>query len=94
MIPRYATGIWWSIWANLDSYDVRQIVNTYETHGIPLDVYILVTFLHLLSLSSRIWTGIPNKAGEDILLIVDSFHFRKVHFLKKILRMQSYAGLA
>jgi len=41
MVPRYATGIWWSRWYNVDNWDVTQIVDEYRDRGIPLDVYIL-----------------------------------------------------
>lgn len=41
MVPRYATGIWWSRWYNVDNWDVMQIVEAYRDRGLPLDVYIL-----------------------------------------------------
>lgn len=41
MVPRYATGIWWSRWYNVDDWDVAQIVDQYRTRDLPLDVYVL-----------------------------------------------------
>jgi alpha-glucosidase (family GH31 glycosyl hydrolase) len=41
MVPRAASGIWWSRWYNYNDYDVHQVVRDYETRAIPLDVYIL-----------------------------------------------------
>ena len=41
MTPRYASGVWWSIWMNYNLGDVQQIVSEYESRDLPLDVYIL-----------------------------------------------------
>ena len=41
MVPRQVSGIWWTRWANLDDHDVRQLVEDYETHALPMDVFIL-----------------------------------------------------
>eukprot|EP01125_Pyxidicula_operculata_P005865 TRINITY_DN2050_c0_g6_i2.p1 TRINITY_DN2050_c0_g6~~TRINITY_DN2050_c0_g6_i2.p1 ORF type:complete len:1034 (+),score=272.65 TRINITY_DN2050_c0_g6_i2:380-3481(+) len=41
MTPRYASGIWWSRWYNLDNADVQQVVMDYVDYSVPLDVYIL-----------------------------------------------------
>eukprot|EP01094_Clydonella_sp_ATCC50884_P030386 TRINITY_DN9908_c0_g1_i1.p1 TRINITY_DN9908_c0_g1~~TRINITY_DN9908_c0_g1_i1.p1 ORF type:complete len:1085 (-),score=270.03 TRINITY_DN9908_c0_g1_i1:780-3968(-) len=41
LTPRYASGIWWSIWMNYNMGDVQNIVLDYENRDIPLDVYIL-----------------------------------------------------
>ena len=34
-------GIMWSRWYNLDSFDVRGLVETYIKNSLPLDVFIL-----------------------------------------------------
>eukprot|EP01087_Luapelamoeba_hula_P016795 TRINITY_DN519_c1_g1_i1.p1 TRINITY_DN519_c1_g1~~TRINITY_DN519_c1_g1_i1.p1 ORF type:complete len:943 (-),score=155.61 TRINITY_DN519_c1_g1_i1:23-2851(-) len=41
MVPRYASGIMWSRWFNVDNYDVKGVVEDYRSRDLPLDVYIL-----------------------------------------------------
>jgi alpha-glucosidase (family GH31 glycosyl hydrolase) len=41
MVPRYASGIWWSRWYDISSDDTKKIVHDYSSRGLPLDVYIL-----------------------------------------------------
>ena len=47
MVPRYATGIWWTRWFNFNNYDVLKVVNDYSTRSIPLDVFVLDMDWHM-----------------------------------------------
>jgi len=40
MVPKYASGIMWSRWYDINDYDSRQTIEDYQSHGLPLDVYI------------------------------------------------------
>ena len=53
MTPRYASGVWWTRWFNLDNLDVLQLVNDYQTRSIPLDVFVLDMDWH----TKNAWTG-------------------------------------
>jgi alpha-glucosidase (family GH31 glycosyl hydrolase) len=41
MVPRYASGIWWTRWYDLNSADIVKVVSDFESRSIPLDVFIL-----------------------------------------------------
>ena len=41
MVPKQAMGIWWSRWYDLNNYDVRKVVDDYESRQIPLDVFVI-----------------------------------------------------
>ena len=41
MVPRAASGIWWTRWFNLDTQDLEDIVEEYKAHALPLDVFVL-----------------------------------------------------
>lgn len=41
MIPRYATGIWWTRWFDINNVDMREIVYEYQSRSLPLDVFVL-----------------------------------------------------
>ena len=53
MTPRYASGVWWTRWFNLDNLDVMQLVNDYKSRSIPLDVFVLDMDWH----TKNDWTG-------------------------------------
>jgi len=53
MVPRYATGIMWSRWYNINDYDSRKTVSEYQSRGLPLDVYIFDMNWH----TKNDWTG-------------------------------------
>jgi len=40
LLPRYASGIWFTRWYNFGVPDVKDIVKEYEMHGLPLDVFV------------------------------------------------------
>ena len=40
MVPRYASGVWWSRWLDLNNFDTRNIIEDYETRRLPLDVLV------------------------------------------------------
>lgn len=41
MVPRFASGVWWSRWFDINNYDTRKIVDDYESRQIPLDVFVI-----------------------------------------------------
>jgi hypothetical protein len=41
MVPKYASGVWWSRWFDLSNYDVMKVVEDYESRRIPLDVFVI-----------------------------------------------------
>ena len=41
MVPKYAMGIWWSRWYDLNNYDTKKVVADYESREIPLDVFVI-----------------------------------------------------
>jgi hypothetical protein len=41
MTPRYTSGIWWSRWYDIGNFDLKKIVNDYESRDIPLDVFVI-----------------------------------------------------
>ena len=41
MVPKYAMGVWWSRWYDLNNYDTRKVVADYESRDIPLDVFVI-----------------------------------------------------
>ena len=53
IIPRYSSGVWWTRWFNLGMPDIRKVVETYESRGIPLDVFVLDMDWH----TKNDWTG-------------------------------------
>uniref|UniRef100_A0A6B2KX16 DUF5110 domain-containing protein n=1 Tax=Arcella intermedia TaxID=1963864 RepID=A0A6B2KX16_9EUKA len=53
MVPRHASGIWWSRWYDLNNLDTREIVYDYVTRYLPLDIFILDMDWH----SKYAWGG-------------------------------------
>ena len=41
MVPRFAMGVWWSRWYDLNNYDTKRVIDDYESRSIPLDVFVL-----------------------------------------------------
>lgn len=41
MVPKYASGVWWSRWFDLANYDVLKVVQDHASRQIPLDVFVL-----------------------------------------------------
>ncbi|EGD79621.1 hypothetical protein PTSG_13053 [Salpingoeca rosetta] len=41
MVPRYATGVWFTRWYDLNNVDVRKYIQDYSDRGFPLDVFVL-----------------------------------------------------
>ena len=41
MVPRAASGLWWTRWFNLNTQDLENIVEEYKSHALPLDVFVL-----------------------------------------------------
>ena len=53
MVPKYASGVWWSRWLNLNNWDTRQIIDDYESRRLPLDVLVTDMNWH----SKNDWSG-------------------------------------
>jgi len=53
MIPRFATGNWWTRWLNLNNADLKKIIDDHESRLIPLDVFVLDMNWH----KKNGWTG-------------------------------------
>jgi hypothetical protein len=41
MVPRAASGVWWTRWFNFNDADARDIVDQYRARSYPLDVFVL-----------------------------------------------------
>eukprot|EP01116_Phalansterium_solitarium_P007898 TRINITY_DN2091_c0_g1_i4.p1 TRINITY_DN2091_c0_g1~~TRINITY_DN2091_c0_g1_i4.p1 ORF type:complete len:820 (+),score=372.39 TRINITY_DN2091_c0_g1_i4:134-2593(+) len=41
MVPRYASGVWWSRWFDINNYDLTKIVDDYDSRGLPLDTFVI-----------------------------------------------------
>jgi alpha-glucosidase (family GH31 glycosyl hydrolase) len=41
MVPKYAGGVWWSRWYDLNNMDVVKVADDYGSRSIPLDVFVL-----------------------------------------------------
>jgi len=41
MVPKYASGIWWSRWYDLNNLDLVKVVDDYRSREIPLDVFVI-----------------------------------------------------
>jgi len=41
MVPRAASGVWWSRWFNINNQNVASIVDEYDSRRIPLDVFVI-----------------------------------------------------
>ena len=46
---RYAMGIWWSRWYDLNNYDIKKVVDDYESRSIPLDVFVIDMVRHRMN---------------------------------------------
>ena len=41
LAPRYALGVWWTRWFDLGHDDVLELLDRFEEHALPLDVFVL-----------------------------------------------------
>jgi len=53
MVPRWASGVWWSRWYDLSNADVLATVRTHDDLAISLDVFVLDMNWH----QKNDWTG-------------------------------------
>ena len=53
MLPRYALGVWFSRWYDYTVASAAQVVQKYEEHTLPLDVFVLDMNWH----TKNDWTG-------------------------------------
>ncbi len=60
MVPRYASGVWWSRWFDVNNKDVLDIAEAYESNRIPLDVFVIDMDVRCLSKSPCLFTMPPH----------------------------------
>ncbi|GAB5364271.1 hypothetical protein AAMO2058_000955500 [Amorphochlora amoebiformis] len=53
VVPRYASGVWFTRWFNFGAGEVKDVVEEYERTGIPLDVFVFDMNWH----TKQQWTG-------------------------------------
>jgi alpha-glucosidase (family GH31 glycosyl hydrolase) len=53
MVPKYASGVWWSRWYDLNNQDLLNVVWDYGNRRIPLDVFVIDMDWH----SKDNWSG-------------------------------------
>jgi len=53
MVPRYASGVWWSRWYNLNNLDLIKVTEDYGNRAIPLDVFVIDMDWH----TKNDWSG-------------------------------------
>jgi len=41
MVPKYASGVWWSRWYDLNNLDLVKVTDDYGSRSIPLDVFVI-----------------------------------------------------
>jgi hypothetical protein len=63
-VPKYASGVWWSRWLDLNNLDTRNIVDDYESRRLPLDVLV---------------TDMVRRKGEGRLRAAEAVTGRYVH---------------
>jgi len=60
MIPRYILGNWWSRYWEYDEQELKELINTFYKHQIPLSVCIIDMDWHLVDIDPKYgsgWTG-------------------------------------
>ncbi len=55
--PRYAFGYWWSRWWGYSEHELKQLVNNFESYGIPLEVLVIDMDWHYTDEAHGGWTG-------------------------------------
>jgi len=75
LVPRAASGVWWSRWMNLDAEDAARVVEDYDSRRVPLDVYIFDMDWH----AKNSWGGysfdpqvFPASAAPELLSFLAS----------------------
>lgn len=41
MVPKYASGVWWSRWLDLNNLDLVKVTDDYGSRALPLDVFVI-----------------------------------------------------
>jgi alpha-glucosidase (family GH31 glycosyl hydrolase) len=60
MIPRYILGNWWSRYWEYDEKELKELINNFKLHDIPLSVCIIDMDWHLVKIDKKYgrgWTG-------------------------------------
>ncbi len=57
MPPRYAFGYWWSRWWAYSDHELRELVDNFESYGIPLEVLVVDMDWHYTDEAHGGWTG-------------------------------------
>lgn len=53
LVPRYVLGVWWSRYYAYSDQDLKDLVNAFQQHDLPLDVLVIDMDWH----TSHAWTG-------------------------------------
>jgi alpha-glucosidase (family GH31 glycosyl hydrolase) len=66
--PKYAFGIWWSRYWEYSDWELRELVEEYEIHDVPLDVLVVDMDWHLTTRPEWYKDGkkMKDQAGEDL----------------------------
>jgi len=59
LLPRAASGVWWTRWYNFDADDVERVVDAYDARRLPLDVFTMDMDWH----SKNDWGGVSFDAN-------------------------------
>lgn len=57
MPPRYAFGYWWSRWWAYSDHELRQLVDNFQSYGIPLEILVVDMDWHYTDEAHGGWTG-------------------------------------
>ena len=49
LVPRGASGVWWTRWYDLNNLDVKKVVDDYASRGMPLDIFVVSFVLFLFA---------------------------------------------
>lgn len=55
--PRYAFGYWWSRWWAYSEHEVRDLIDNFESYGIPVEVLVIDMDWHYTDEEHGGWTG-------------------------------------
>ena len=66
--PKFAFGIWWSRYWEYTDWELRELVNEFEIHDVPLDVFVVDMDWHITTKPEWYKNGkkIKDQAGEEM----------------------------
>lgn len=78
LLPRYAFGVWFSRWYDYNPASAKTVVDTFEQHSLPLDVFVLDMNWH----RKNDWTGTSNHThASNLFLLVLFIHLYSYSFI-------------